>query len=329
MGDGQDCDVLLMKYPEAWGLPSLSPGCIQVEAYLRLSGISFAIDKLNTTGPSPTGCLPAVESSEGIGGHNKDRYDDLACASAAISFLCKKKDLDKELPASMAAESVAFCCLIDSRLSPAVRYSTWCEWNSVFQLPEIVGDTLPWPLNYVIPYTQAVTVTRQFRGRDVGQLYQEARCVIKALNHRAQASDGDYLLGKQPSALDAKAFGILSFIVAAPTAAPVLKDELSHSPALLAFLERVATGPFSSNAPTLQETEDRGAWSSAATGAAASAQEAAAPSPEEKKAWSKSRWWLGGVGALVVGYALLGGNYIDMVYDDDGDEDLGEELEYS
>lgn len=76
-----------------------------------------------------------MESTEGIGGHNKDRYDDLACASSAISFLCKKKDLDKELPASMAAESVAFCCLIDSRLSPAVRYSTWCEWNSVFQLP--------------------------------------------------------------------------------------------------------------------------------------------------------------------------------------------------
>lgn len=161
------------------------------------------------------------------------------------------------------------------------------------------------------------------------QLYQDARCVIRSLDHRAQASEGDYLLGKQPSALDAKAFGILSYIVAAPTAAPVLKDELTHSPALLAFLERVATGPFSLSAPTLQETEDRGAWSSAATGAAASSQEAAAPTPEEKKAWSKSKWWLGGVGALVVGYALLGGNYIDMVYEDEGDEELGDDLEYS
>ena len=89
---------------------------------------------------SCSGCLPAVESTDGVGGHNKDRYDDLACASAAISFLCKKKDLDKELPASVAAESVAFCCLIDSRLSPAVRYSTWCEWNSVFQLPVCIPE---------------------------------------------------------------------------------------------------------------------------------------------------------------------------------------------
>ena len=37
-------------------------------------------------------------------------------------------------------------------------------------LQEIVGDTLPWPLNYVIPYTQAITVTRQFRGQDIGQV---------------------------------------------------------------------------------------------------------------------------------------------------------------
>lgn len=161
------------------------------------------------------------------------------------------------------------------------------------------------------------------------QMYQAAVSVIRALQHRAQATDGDFLLGKQPSALDAKAFGILSFIVAAPTAAPVLKDELSNSPALLAFMERVATGPFSLAAPSLQETEDKGAWSSAATGAAASGPEAAAPTPEEKKAWSKSKWWLGGVGALVVGYALLGGNYIDMVYEDEGDEELGEELEYA
>lgn len=162
------------------------------------------------------------------------------------------------------------------------------------------------------------------------QLYQEARCVITALNHRAQAADGDFLLGKHPSALDAKAFGILSFIVAAPTAAPVLKDELANSPALLAFLERVATGPFSSTAPSLHETEDKGAWSSAATGAAASADAAAAPTPEEKKAWSMSKWWLGGVAALVVGYALLGGNYIDMEYGaDDDEEELGEDLEYA
>lgn len=161
------------------------------------------------------------------------------------------------------------------------------------------------------------------------QLYQEARQVITALNHRAQATDGDYLLGKQPSALDAKAFGILSYIMSAPTAAPVLKDELAHSSALLEFLNRVATGPFAREALSAKEWEDQGAWSSAATGAAAAAQDAAPPTAEDKKAWNKSKWWLGGVAALVVGYALLGGNYIDMVYEDDDDEELGEDLEDS
>lgn len=81
------------------------------------------------------GCLPAVETPDGIAGQSDDRYDDLAAASSVIEFLCTSRGLNSELPGHVCAESEAFTCLLDSHLSNAVRYSTWCEWSSLSQLP--------------------------------------------------------------------------------------------------------------------------------------------------------------------------------------------------
>ena len=35
---------------------------------------------------------------------------------------------------------------------------------------ERFGKTLPWPLNYIIPYTQAMSVRRQFKGIDAHEV---------------------------------------------------------------------------------------------------------------------------------------------------------------
>jgi hypothetical protein len=152
------------------------------------------------------------------------------------------------------------------------------------------------------------------------QLYLKGCQVIKALNNRCAASEGPYLLGSRPSTLDAKAYGLLAYITAAPTIAPVLKDELQSSPALQRFLAHVSEVYFAAPAPTLNETADNASWSSAAAGATSGG--AHVVSEEEKKAWRVSKWWLGGAGALVVGYALFGGHYFDIgVYAQDDDED--------
>jgi hypothetical protein len=76
-----------------------------------------------------------VDTPEGIAGQSNDRFDDLAAASSVIKFLSKSKRLESELVEHVAAESQAFTCLLDLKLCSAVRYSTWCEWTSLSQLP--------------------------------------------------------------------------------------------------------------------------------------------------------------------------------------------------
>ena len=81
------------------------------------------------------GSLPAVEMKQGLGGKTPGSRDDLEAAQAAIDFLKRDTNLDGRLTGAAAAECVAFNCLIDTTLAEALRYSMWCEWASLTQLP--------------------------------------------------------------------------------------------------------------------------------------------------------------------------------------------------
>jgi hypothetical protein len=72
----------------------------------------------------------------GLGGRTDSRSkDDLEAGLAAITFLRKQVDLDSRLGSAASADCEAFNCLVDTKLSEAVRYSMWCEWASLSQLP--------------------------------------------------------------------------------------------------------------------------------------------------------------------------------------------------
>jgi Outer mitochondrial membrane transport complex protein len=76
-----------------------------------------------------------VEMPHGLGGHAGRSRDDLEAARAAIDFIRQDTDLDKRLSGAASAECAAFNCLVETKLAEAVRYSMWCEWASLSQLP--------------------------------------------------------------------------------------------------------------------------------------------------------------------------------------------------
>lgn len=165
---GRSQSVILYKLPPLWGLPSLSVSCLQVEvrrssrvrntvhpaqlskqttplcvrcamqAYLRLAQIPFAVENCVTPSASPTGRVPALDTSsalvgllpsEGRAGPSNEHQ----ASAKVIDYLkLNVKNLDSALRPEQQAELLAFSALVESKLMPALLYTTWME-DAAFQ----------------------------------------------------------------------------------------------------------------------------------------------------------------------------------------------------
>ncbi|KXZ56862.1 hypothetical protein GPECTOR_1g778 [Gonium pectorale] len=324
---GSSC--ILFKWPECWGLPSLSPACIQAEAYLRLAGANFAADVCSTSSSSPTGQLPALERDAYI---SPAEADEFASAAAVIAYAKKHiKDLDAHLSLGQRADMLAFSALIDSRLALATTLTTWCEPRGFKEHKAAAyGNNLPFPLSYLIPWSKQREVQKRFpQHTDMEQVYSGAVQVLDALADRLRATGGAFFFGNEPTSLDALLAGHLMYYRMSPAVAPV-----QSQPALCAYLDRLTGRYFSIPATprSALESEAGPSWSEAAKGQKKPQQPKVEPTPAELKFRRHSYYWLLGAGSAIVAYILLSGRYIQfpavleqLGEDDGGDEDEDEE----
>lgn len=100
-----------------------------LQAYLRLARVNFAVTECATASASPTGQVPAVESAEDLvsAEAGATAADEFAAARAVMAYLRKHANLDAGLSAQQRAELLAFATLVETKLQPAILYSTWCE----------------------------------------------------------------------------------------------------------------------------------------------------------------------------------------------------------
>lgn len=94
------------------------------------------------------------------------------------------------------------------------------------KLPQAFSDALPFPLNWIVPYSQRREMRRQLAGADGAAAYADAADAIASLADRLRASKGRFFFGDKPSSLDALAFGHLAFYLHSPVAAPVLRSKV-------------------------------------------------------------------------------------------------------
>lgn len=149
-----DVEAILYRAPPRWGLPSLSFACIQVEvrswrsprapvatratgagseanradtqAYLRIASVPFSVLDCATASNSPTGQVPAIDTSNELVG--LPAAAEGRGAGALVDHLRNRcTDLDRGLTGVQQAQLLAFTALLESRIVPAVLYTTWCE----------------------------------------------------------------------------------------------------------------------------------------------------------------------------------------------------------
>ena len=132
-GDG---DLILHRWPRAWGLPSLSPECVAVEAYLRLAHLRFSAEDCRTPYASPSGTLPALDQcADVVGGvegkdehGQRDNHGAVAARRITTHLARKVANLDAHVrDASDRSALAAYLALVEARLARATAYFTWVD----------------------------------------------------------------------------------------------------------------------------------------------------------------------------------------------------------
>ncbi|KAL3141776.1 hypothetical protein ABBQ32_004451 [Trebouxia sp. C0010 RCD-2024] len=316
---------LLYKWQPGWGLASISPACLEVEAYMRFASIDFAIENCTYTHTSPTGQQPALDvSGELISSDNEDK-----AARLIIDHLKGNvKDIDANLSQSDRADLTAYRTLVQTILEPASLCTMWLEADSYSTYTQArYGQGLPFPLCFILPRIQQFHVRQSLAHTTPEQIYESLEPAYAALAERLNGSDGDYIFGANPSSLDALLFGHLAFHEAAPVSCPEIQHQLRQHPVLKEYVDRISKDifekpvPFGASIMSQEWSQRAQAAARGASGRAEKQQHAQAEEDLDRN----GKIWLGAAAAAVVAFCLFSGQYITIAggyeFEDEDDTD--------
>lgn len=225
-------ELVAYHLPGAWGLPSVSPFCLKLDAFLRLTGIPHKPVTTPTPFGGPKGKAPWIE-------HDGRKIGD---SGFIIDYLRTQFGVDPEkgLSAADRGVGVALRRLIEENLYWTTVYDRWINDKNWATYRDTVLGGIPVPIRYAIAPVARRGIRRQLRGHGLGIHSGDE---IHAIGKRDVGALADvlgekpYFLGNEPTEIDATAYGILANIIVVPITSPV-KDEALRRKSLVAFVER-------------------------------------------------------------------------------------------
>ncbi|MEW5303466.1 MAG: hypothetical protein WDW36_006154 [Sanguina aurantia] len=317
--------ITLYIAPPCWGLPSVSVACIQAEAYLRFAGATVHVD---SSSKSPTGMLPAMECGSEV---SSVEADDAAAARSVFVFARKhSRDLDAGLTAAQRAELLAFSTLMQ-KLATATAVASWCEAKGFSEYKKAAYQTaLPFPLSYIIPWSQRREMLKKYGHLVPEQVFEEAVTVIGAVSDRLRASGGRYFFGPNPSSIDALIYGHMAYFRASAAVPPTLKDKVTGLAILSDYLDHIRYSLFAEPATQSSSSSSRSSTRANGQSHGAAAEEGAGQS-SSSSSWGRNRalpsnpptaneiefkrnswFWMAASSAAIASYVLLSGRYVTI-----------------
>ena len=224
--------ILLWQSAPCWGLPSGSPFCIKLEAWLRMAGLAYEARVIDGLPRSPTRKIPYVELPDG-------RL--LADSGVIIDILSAERDvpLDRRLDARARGLAVAVTRLLEDHLYWAIAWDRWVPPAHWRQTRVAYFGGMPGPLPWVVPPIARRGVLRALHGQGFGRL-SEAAILARAARDLdalvALLGEQEHLLGR-PAAIDATLYAFLASALRPPFGGP-LQAAVAARPSLVALCDR-------------------------------------------------------------------------------------------
>jgi len=218
--------------PGRWGMLTVSPFCLKLDAFLRMTGIEHESCTAATPFGGPKKKAPWIEY----------RGDKLADSTLIIDILKQDfgADPDAHLDARQKAIAVAVQRMIEENLYWCMVYERWCrDVNWPILKDSVLGD-IPAPVRAILAPLARRGVKKQLNGQGIGLHKPDEIEAIAAKDIGALAGllgDGLWFFGDTPSMTDATAYSLLANIAYVPFASPMKAMIVGH-PKLAEWLDR-------------------------------------------------------------------------------------------
>lgn len=226
-------ELVVHQLPGAWGLPSISPFCLKLDTYLRMTGIPFRAVVDATPFKGPKGKLPWIE-------HEGSQIGD---SGFIIEYLNTRFGSDPDTALSPAERGVARAMrrLIEENLYWTMVHDRWVVEENWREFRHVVLRGVPRPLRGAVALFARRGVKGQLRGHGIGLHAPEEIHAIGVGDIGAIADylgDKPFLMGDAPTGIDAVAYGFLANMLDVPIRSPA-RDAGLQRPNLVDYLERI------------------------------------------------------------------------------------------
>ncbi|KGP62499.1 hypothetical protein EP47_06235 [Legionella norrlandica] len=220
--------VILHQYPAIWGLPSLSPFCVKVETYLRMTSIPYKVMWQNNPRRGPKGKFPVLEDKGKLIPDSSFIIDYLNINYApAMSF---------SDPTALAMQR-----MIEEHLYFIILYSRWIDETGIKTINSAFASFFPKPMAFLALKWIRRQLAQQGYMQGIARHNKEEIYHLGVMDINAIASwleNKPFCLGEQFCAIDATVYAFLRTIQLTPLQNP-LKEALEKQDNLISYCERI------------------------------------------------------------------------------------------
>ena len=235
MSNSQSSNLIVHHLAGAWGLPSVSPFCLKLDAYLRLAGVEHQSVVDATPFGAPKGKAPWIE-------HDGKKIGD---SSFIIDYLRERLGIDPDAALTPAERGTARALkrMLEENLYWTMVYDRWVVEPNWRIFRDIVLGGVSAPMRRIIGPLARRGVKKQLHGHGIGLHSPDEIHAIGIGDAGALADylgDKPFLMGDNPTEIDAVAYGLFANIMVPPIASPI-KDYLLKRKNVADYVARFRT----------------------------------------------------------------------------------------
>ncbi len=225
--------LTLYQFPPVWDLPNVSPFCLKMETYLRMTQIPYKSHYATNLRRSPKRKLPYI----------KDGNTVIADSSLIINYLKSTygDPLDANLTPQENAQGLTLQRLIEEHLYWVMVYSRWVDPVGFTAVKQSFFANVPAWARWFVPTLAKRLAQRQLYYSGMGrhsreETYEFGRKDLAAIS--LILDDKPFILTNKPTSFDAILYGFLANILWVPYSNP-LREFVKQQANLVGFCERM------------------------------------------------------------------------------------------